>query len=114
MNPNPTVDSALSSPTQRTESVTARFARLQRKRERIDKAIEMVLLAAACVSVATTTGIVYVLFHESLAFFKDVPVSRLLFDREWTPLFSDAQYGIGVLLSGTFTSSLVALAVAIP
>jgi phosphate transport system permease protein len=32
----------------------------------------------------------------------------------WTPLFDDAHYGIMVLLSGTLTSSFVALAVALP
>ena len=37
-----------------------------------------------------------------------------LTDTQWTPLFDDAHFGIMVLLSGTLTSSLVALLVAIP
>ena len=40
--------------------------------------------------------------------------SDFLTDTQWTPLFDDAHFGIMVLLSGTLTSSLVALAVAIP
>jgi phosphate transport system permease protein len=77
-------------------------------------AIEALLLAAALVAVATTLGIVYVLVSESWMFFKEVPLSRFLFDREWTPLFDNPQFGIMVLLSGTIVSSLVALCVALP
>jgi phosphate transport system permease protein len=77
-------------------------------------AIEALLLAAALVAVATTLGIVYVLVSESWVFFKAVPLSRFLFDREWTPLFDNPQFGIMVLLSGTLVSSLVALCVALP
>jgi phosphate transport system permease protein len=77
-------------------------------------AIEALLLAAALVAVATTLGIVYVLVSESWVFFKEVPLSRFLFDREWTPLFDNPQFGIMVLLSGTIVSSLVALCVALP
>ena len=76
--------------------------------------IEMLLLGAALVAVFTTAGIVYVLFKESWEFFKHVPLSAFLFDTQWTPLFDDAHYGIGVLLSGTLVSSFVALVVAIP
>jgi phosphate transport system permease protein len=47
-------------------------------------------------------------------FFQHVPLGDFLTDRQWTPLFDDAHFGILVLLSGTLTSSAVALAVAIP
>lgn len=77
-------------------------------------AIEMLLLGAAMVAVFTTLGIVYILFSESWEFFKHVPLKDFLFDTQWTPLFNDAHYGIGVLLSGTLVSSAVALTVAIP
>ena len=91
-------------------------ARLARRKSRHLKElfIEMLLLGAAMVAVLTTLGIVYVLFKESWEFFKHVPLKDFLFDTQWTPLFDDAHYGIMVLLSGTITSSLVALAVAIP
>jgi phosphate transport system permease protein len=73
-----------------------------------------VLFLAALVSVFTTVGIVYVLVKESVVFFQQVPISRFLTDTQWTPLFDDAHFGIMVLLSGTLTSSLVALSIAIP
>ena len=91
-------------------------ARLAKRRSRHIKEllIEMLLLGAAMVAVLTTLGIVYVLFSESWAFFQHVPLKDFLFDTQWTPLFDDAHFGIMVLLSGTLTSSLVALLVAIP
>ena len=79
-----------------------------------ERAIEAVLFIAAFVSVVTTAGIVYILVKESVVFFAEVPLWLFLTDTQWTPLFDDAHFGIMVLLSGTITSSLVALCVAIP
>ena len=90
--------------------------RLARRRSRVlrERLIELVLFLAALVSVLTTVGIVYVLVKESVLFFTHVPIWQFLTDTQWTPLFDDAHFGIMVLLSGTLTSSFVALAVAIP
>jgi phosphate transport system permease protein len=92
----------------------AQLGRIKQARKRKDKAIEMVLLLAACVSVFTTLAIVYILLKESLVFFSHVPLWDFLTDRQWTPLFDDAHFGIAVLLAGTVSSSLVALLIAIP
>ena len=78
-----------------------------------ERLIEMVLFAAATVSVLTTVGIVYVLVSESINFFHSVSIVDFLTDNQWTPLFDDAHYGIMVLISGTLVSSGVALLVAI-
>jgi phosphate transport system permease protein len=93
-----------------------RIVRFRPSRARImrERAIELVLFLAALVSVFTTIGIVYILIKESVVFFQHVPLREFLTDRQWTPLFDDAHFGIMVLLSGTITSSAVALAVAIP
>jgi phosphate transport system permease protein len=90
--------------------------RLAYRRSRIlrEKLIELALFFAAMVSVFTTIGIVYVLVKESVVFFQHVSLVDFLTDRQWTPLFDDAHFGIMVLLSGTLTSSLVALTIAIP
>ena len=79
-----------------------------------ERVIEFLLFCAAAISVFTTFAIVYVLLSESWHFFEQVPLSDFLFDTQWTPLFDDAHYGIMVLLSGTLTSSVVALLIAIP
>jgi phosphate transport system permease protein len=90
--------------------------RLRKKASRHmkERFIEFLLFSAAALSVFTTAAIVYILVKESWIFFEAVPLSDFLFDTQWTPLFDDAHYGIMVLLSGTITSSAVALLVAIP
>lgn len=89
---------------------------LERKRSRAvrERVIESILFFAASVSVLTTAGIVWVLVSESITFFRQVSLWDFLTDTQWTPLFDDAHFGIMVLLTGTLTSSLVALCVAIP
>ena len=91
-------------------------AYLARRRARVirERLIEITLFLAALVSVFTTVGIVYILVRESVVFFQAVPIVDFLTDNQWTPLFDDAHFGIMVLLSGTLTSSMVALSVAIP
>jgi len=95
---------------------SAMSARLARRRARVikERAIESVLFLAALMSVFTTIGIVYILVKESVVFFQHVPLWSFLTDTQWTPLFDDQHFGIMVLLSGTLTSSVVALAIAIP
>ena len=90
------------------------FAAAKVRRQRQERLIEFVLFAAASVSVLTTLGIIYVLLKESLVFFSNVPLWTFLTDTQWTPLFSDPHFGIWVLMSGTVTSSMVALCIAIP
>ncbi len=91
-------------------------ARLRKDRTRHmkERAIEGLLFLAAFISVFTTAAIIYILVSESLDFFRQIPLTDFLFDTQWTPQFDDAHYGIMVLLSGTVTSSVVALLVAIP
>ncbi|MCU0898302.1 MAG: phosphate ABC transporter permease subunit PstC [Burkholderiales bacterium] len=96
------------------EGLTGQRLAYRRSRIWMEKAIELALFSAALVSVFVTIGIVYVLVSESVAFFRHVPIWQFLTDTQWTPLFDDAHFGIMVLLSGTLTSSAVALAIAIP
>jgi phosphate transport system permease protein len=95
-------------------TVVSERLRKKASRHMTERFIEFLLFGAALVSVFTTMAIVYILVTESWVFFQHVPLTDFLFDTQWTPLFDDAHYGIMVLLSGTITSSLVALVVAIP
>lgn len=79
-----------------------------------ERSIEAALLAAASLAVFTTVAIIYILLSETIEFFQHVPIVQFLTDRQWTPLFDDAHFGIIVLLTGTLTSTVVALLVAIP
>lgn len=102
--------------TVQSTTVTTVSERLARKASRniSERVIELILFAAAAVSVFVTLGIVYILVSESLVFFQHVSLLDFITDTQWTPLFDDAHYGIMVLLSGTAVSSMVALLVAIP
>ena len=100
-------------PTVPEHFVSDRLAR-RRLRQVKERLIELVLFLAASISVITTVGIVFILLSESFVFFTQVSLWDFLTDRQWTPLFADAHYGILPLLSGTLVSSFVALLVAIP
>jgi phosphate transport system permease protein len=90
------------------------FAPRARMRKITEKLIEFVLMLAALSSVAITLGIVGVLVYESITFFRHAGLLNFLTDTQWTPLFENAHYGILPLLSGTLTTTLIALAVAMP
>jgi phosphate transport system permease protein len=79
-----------------------------------ERLIEFILALSALISLAVTFGILFILISESWAFFENVSLWDFLTDTEWSPLFDDARYGILPLLSGTLTTSYVALLVAIP
>lgn len=86
----------------------------KRKVRFAERIMEGVLFAAAALAIAVVVGIVYVVASESLKFFAQVSVIEFLTSTTWTPLFDNPQYGIAPLLTGTFMSTLVALAVAVP
>ncbi len=92
----------------------ARPHTISKGRKAKERLIEVLLFCAAFISVLTTVGILYVLVKESVLFFQQVSMWDFLTDTQWTPLFDDQHFGIMVLLSGTLTSSLVALSIAIP
>lgn len=87
--------------------------RLRRRKLR-ERLIETILFMAAASSVLITLSIIVILVYESYTFFLHVPIVDFLTDTMWTPLFSEARYGILPLLSGTVVSSVVALFVAVP
>jgi phosphate transport system permease protein len=73
-----------------------------------------VLFACAALSVFITAAIVWVLVTESLPFFQVVPLWTFLTDTEWTPVFTEARYGILPLLTATFWAAGIAMLVATP
>lgn len=79
-----------------------------------EKIIEYGLAFSGLVTILTTIGIIWVLISESWGFFAEVPLSRFLFDAEWTPLFTQKHYGILPLLSGTFLTTFIAIVTAVP
>lgn len=79
-----------------------------------EKIIELVLKFFASITILTTIGIIAVLLFESIAFFKSVSILDFLTDTQWTPLYSEKHFGILALVSGTFLTAVIAIAVALP
>ncbi|MGB3495384.1 MAG: phosphate ABC transporter permease subunit PstC [Elainellaceae cyanobacterium] len=80
----------------------------------VQRVVATVCGAFALVSVGTTIGIVCTLIFEAFEFFSEVSIWRYLTETQWTPLFANPQFGVIVLLCGTFLTSLIGLLVAIP
>lgn len=79
-----------------------------------EKIIEKALAACALLTILTTVGIILILLIEAVGFFSEVSVVDFLTDTQWTPLFTQKNYGILPLLSGTFLTTVIAITVALP
>jgi len=84
------------------------------RRNFTEKIIEFGLLFSAVFAVFITTAIVYVLVSEAIPFFQHVSIYEFLTDTVWTPNYSIKRYGILALISGTLTTTFIALLVAVP
>jgi len=79
-----------------------------------EKVIESGLALSGLITLLTTIGIIWVLFSESVGFFREVSFIEFFFDTQWTPLFTQKHYGILPLLTGTFLTTFIAILVAVP
>jgi phosphate transport system permease protein len=79
-----------------------------------EKIIEKILAACALVTVLTTIGIILILAVQAVSFFQEVSIIEFLTSTQWTPLFTQKNYGILPLLSGTMLTTVIAIAVALP
>lgn len=76
--------------------------------------IRWVLLACASISIITTIAVVFTLFEESFAFFREVSVIDFLTGTKWTPTLVPRHFGILPLLSGTLMIALTSSLISIP
>ena len=74
----------------------------------------LLMFLSAALSVFVTTAIVVILVSESWAFFRQVPLVEFLTGTVWTPVFTDARFGILPLLVATLQVAFMALLIAIP
>ena len=97
-----------------SEYEALRSSAFLRRGKLLARLMEGVLFACAALSVLITAAIVWVLVSESLPFFREIPLGQFLTDTEWTPVFTNARYGILPLLTATFWAAGIAMAVATP
>src|SRR5690606_9059415 len=62
----------------------------------------------------TTLSIIVILAVDSFKFFQEVSIVEFLTSKQWTPLFSEKNFGILPLLSGTLLTTVIAILVAVP
>jgi phosphate transport system permease protein len=79
-----------------------------------ERVIQVVLVLATLVSIATTVAIVLALLPPTLEFFSEVPVVEFLTGTDWSPLFADPQFGVLPLLAGTLMTTAIAVLVCVP
>jgi phosphate transport system permease protein len=91
-----------------------RFTKSKGIREWKERIIEFILFLAGFSCVVTTFGIMEILVVESWQFFQQVSLLEFVTSKDWSPLFEPPGYGILPLISGTLTTTAVALSVAIP
>ena len=93
-----------------------------RARPNVERVMQNLLLACACLAIFTTLGIVLSVLFESIQFFRSVPVHEFIFGLEWSPqtairedqVGSSGSFGAVPLFVGTLLVSAVAMAVAVP
>ncbi len=69
---------------------------------------------ASALSVAITVGIVFALLLPALDFFREVSVWDFLTGTRWAPTFSNADFGVLPLITGTLWTTVLALLLAVP
>jgi len=101
------------------------FSRIRadfRARNRVEKIILVVLIAASSIAIFTTVGIVLSVLFEAIRFFQEVPLSDFLFGLNWSPqtairadqVGSSGSFGAVPLFTGTLLITAIAMFVAVP
>ncbi|MBN8631571.1 MAG: phosphate ABC transporter permease family protein, partial [Rhodobacterales bacterium] len=86
-----------------------------RARNRVEFILLGALILASSIAILTTIGIVWSMFSESLAFFRQYPVTDFFFGLTWSPNFKGgSELGFLPLLWGTLYISAIAMIVAVP
>ncbi len=73
-----------------------------------------ILFLFASITILTTLGIIISLLRDSIGFFAEISIKDFLLGRVWTPLFSDPQFGVLPLVSGTILITFVSALISIP
>jgi phosphate transport system permease protein len=81
---------------------------------RNEKIIHKILVGLGIISILTTIGIIFSLFEEMVAFFREVSPIEFLTGTQWTPLFEPARFGVLPLIMGTLLIVIFSSIISIP
>lgn len=79
-----------------------------------EKFVEALLFLAGASGVIITVGIVGTLAYEASAYFREVSIVEFLTGTSWGPQFHPPSHGVLPLVTGTLTTTFVALVTALP
>ena len=93
-----------------------------RARNRVERVVRWLLIAASSIAILTTVGIVLSVLFEAVRFFQKVPVTEFLFGLTWSPqtairadqVGSSGSFGAVPLFAGTLLITGIAMLVAVP
>jgi len=93
-----------------------------RARNRVEKIVRIVMIAASTIAILTTVGIILSLIFESIRFFEKVSFTEFLFGLTWSPqtalraeqIGSSGAFGAVPIFAGTFMITAIAMFVAVP
>jgi phosphate transport system permease protein len=93
-----------------------------RARNRVERVVRWLLIAASSIAIFTTIGIVLSVLFEAIRFFQKVPVTEFLFGLNWSPqtairadqVGSSGSFGAVPLFAGTMLITGIAMFVAVP
>jgi phosphate transport system permease protein len=86
-----------------------------RARNRVEVVLLGALILASSIAILTTVGIVWSMFSESVAFFRQYPITDFFFGLTWSPNFKGgSELGFIPLLWGTLYISIIAMIVSVP
>ena len=95
---------------------------LFRARNRVERIVRFIMIAASLIAILTTVGIVLSLLFETVRFLGKVPMSEFLFGLKWSPqtalraeqVGASGAFGAVPLFAGTMLITLIAMCVAVP
>ena len=90
------------------------FESKNRSNELKERAIKILLIAAATISILTTFGVLFSILFEAISFFELRSFWYFLTGTVWSPGQVDSQFGAVPIFTGTIMITLIALTVAIP
>ncbi len=86
----------------------------RRRAQITEKIAKSIVFVFSSISVITTILVVYMLFSETIVFFKDVSIVEFFTSTKWTPTLQPRNFGVLPLLTGTLMIAIGASIIAIP
>ena len=99
-----------------------RIAEQFRARNRVERIVRYIMIAASVIAILTTIGLVLSLLFEAWRFFLRVPLHDFLFGTHWSPqtairadqVGASGSFGAIPIFAGTLLITLIAMVIAVP